>query len=449
MVASPTRVTRHRGRWTPDDRMESVYRRLPVEVPPGTWGLRVELRYDRTPAGADAAGRDAAGGDEAGAAAGPLAPVIDLGCAGADGFRGWSGGARDFFVITADGATPGYRPGALEPGLWHVLLGLYRVPSGGVGYDVTVHTTTSPRGGDLFVPVERNLIRANEAGTTPPPVPAERPPRRELPASPGHRWLAGDLHTHSVHSDGALTIPELAAFAVRQGLDFLAITDHNTVSHHAVLPDVSARYGITLLPGQEVTTASGHANAFGDIGWIDFREPPDRWLEETERRGGLLSINHPLAGDMSWIHPLRRRPPLAEVWHWSWLDPRYTHPLAWWQAWDPTVIPVGGSDWHHDGADARPGTPTTWVECVEAGADDPGAVLAGLRAGRVAISARRDGPVLLRTGGELVAVDADGLLLAGPDGAYARVKGPQAGFPERPGYHRLVDDSGATHALTP
>ena len=74
-------------------------------------------------------------------------------------------------------------------------------------------------------------------------------------------------------------------------------------------------------------------------------------------------------------------------------------------------------------------------------------MLAGLRAGRVAISARRDGPVLLRCGDELIAVDAEGATLAGPDGPRARVAGPRQAFPAGRGHHRLLDDSGATLAL--
>jgi hypothetical protein len=66
----------------------------------------------------------------------------------------------------------------------------------------------------------------------------------------------------------------------------------------------------------------------------------------------------------------------------------------------------------------------------------------------VAISARRDGPVLLRTGGELVAVGAEGAILAGPDGPRARVTGPRQAFEPAPGYHhRLLDESGAVLAL--
>ena len=248
-----------------------------------------------------------------------------------------------------------------------------------------------------------------------------------------------------MHSDGALTVPELAVLAVERGMDFLAVTDHNTVSHHAELAAVGRRYGITLVPGQEVTTDGGHAGAFGDVGWIDFRRAPDEWLDATEAGGGLLSVNHPFAGPVSWTHPMRRRPPLVEVWHWSWLDLRWTTPLAWWLAWDATAIPVGGSDWHRPGDVARPGSPATWVECA---ADEPAAVLDGLRAGRAAISARRDGPVLLRVDGELVAAGADGTILVGPDGPRARVRGPLARLGGGEGYHRLTDAAGATLALT-
>jgi hypothetical protein len=401
-----------KGTWTLEDRFASPWQYLPVEVAPGTAALRVELEYER--AGA----------------------VLDLGCLGPTGFRGWSGGARESFVVGADAATPGYLPGPLEPGVWQVVLGLHMIPADGTRYRLTVETTSDRRLPHGWLP----------ATVDAPPVSADRPARRELPASAGRRWLAGDLHSHTVHSDGALTVPELAAFAARQGLDFLAVTDHNTVSHHPELPAVSARYGVTLIPGQEVTTLHGHANVFGDTGWIDFRRHPDEWLNAAEASGGLMSVNHPIGGPVSWIHQMRRRPPLAEVWHWSWLDLTWTMTLAWWQAWDPTAIPVGGSDWHRQGADAPLGTPVTWIEAEAA---EPEAILDALRAGRVTISADRSGPVLMRQDGELVAVGADGLILAGPDGGYRRIHGDLARFPAAPGYHRLLTPTNSTASLTP
>ncbi|MGI8451763.1 MAG: PHP domain-containing protein, partial [Streptosporangiaceae bacterium] len=113
-------ATRHTGRWTQDDRCGSPWHYLPVEVPAGAAALRVELDYDRSGA------------------------VLDLGCFGPGGFRGWSGGARSSFVITPGQATPGYLPGELEPGLWQVVLGLYRLPAEGTGYSVTASVSSTP-----------------------------------------------------------------------------------------------------------------------------------------------------------------------------------------------------------------------------------------------------------------------------------------------------------------
>ena len=361
--------------------------------------------------------------------------VLDLGCLGPDGFRGWSGGARRWFAVTGQAATPGYLPGAIEAGEWQVMIGLHRVPADGVRYRVTARATR--RGEGLLPPVPRRRRpyhgNARRAGGMP-----------AAPAGGGSR--ATCMRTPCTPTAG-LTVPELAASSrSSRGLDFLAVTDHNTVSHHAELPGAARRYGITLLPGQEVTTDGGHAGALGDIGWIDFRREPDDWLDATQARGGLLSVNHPFARRVSWTRPMRRRPPLAEVWHWSWFDKRWTIPFGWWLAWDPAAIPVGGSDWHRPGSDAPPGCPTTWVECD---GSEPGDVLGGLRAGRVAISAERGGPVLLRHDGELVAVQADGTVLAGPDGPCARVRGDLARLPGAAGPHRLLDPSGATLALAP
>ena len=140
--------TVHEGRWTLEDRFESAWHYLPVEVGPGTAGLRVELEYEQS------------GGT-----------VLDLGCLGPDGFRGWSGGARRWFAVTGQAATPGYLPGAIEAGEWQVMIGLHRVPADGVRYRVTARATR--RGEGLLPPV-----------LAAPPVSRERPPRRELPAGP-------------------------------------------------------------------------------------------------------------------------------------------------------------------------------------------------------------------------------------------------------------------------
>lgn len=389
-----------RGRWLPEERDEQLNRLIHVEVPDGAPAFSVTLTYDR---GSGA--------------------VIDLGAWGPGGFRGWSGSDKNGFTIRPDAATPSYLPGAVA-GEWQILHGLHRVPENGVEWEMQVDV------GPAEVP----------AMPPPPPLP-ERPPRRELPAATDRRWLAGDLHAHTVHSDGILTVHGLACFARARGLDFIAVTDHNTTSHHPELPAAAAYADTIVIPGFEITTDRGHSNCFGTDRFVDFRNPPDRWLADAEQSGALLSLNHPLAGDTAWRLPMEGRPPLLEVWHSTW-DRRGREPLDWWRDWG-AGIPVGGSDFHLPGHGGLPGAPTTWVE-VEG--DD---VLGGLRAGRTAISFDPQGPVIVRHDGELVVVDGDGAWLVGPAGGRRRVVGNVARFPGEPGPWLLVDDDQAALALTP
>ncbi|MGW2339209.1 CehA/McbA family metallohydrolase [Streptomyces sp. NPDC001661] len=393
------RTSAHRGTWTMEQRAGDVLRELPVEVPAGTGALTVTLSYER-----------AAGG------------VLDLGLLGPEGeFRGWSGGARSTYTVTESWATPGYLPGPLTPGTWQVLLRLHRVPPQGVPYEV--RAVASDR-----VPPEPVV-----AAPRPLAADARRARRRDLPDVDGARWLAGDLHAHTLHSDGGLTIDELARSAAGEGLDFLAVTDHNTVSHHPHLAAAGARQGITLLPGQEVTTDLGHANVFGDTGWIDFRTPAASWLKQAEAGGGFLSVNHPLADDCAWELPFGdRRPRHVELWHHTWADRTDGAPLAWARAFaDGALVPLGGSDFHRPEQGRPLGAPTTWA-LVEG--DD---VLGALAAGRTAVSAGPDAPVLLRCGDEFLALGAESTVLVRPDGSRTVVRSDRETLPAAPGPHRL------------
>jgi len=352
-----TVIDRH---YASDDRARSVYQYLDLDVPPHADALTVTLGYDRTDA------------------------IIDLGLVGPDRFGGWSGSERSTVTVTPTWATPGYVPGVVR-GSWQVILGLHRVGPAGVTLAVGVGHDPVPR-------------------PAAPPMPSRRPRprRRDLPATPGRAWLAADFHSHTVHSDGSLEIAELAVLAASQGLDVLAVTDHNTVSHHPHLEAAGDHAGLLLLPGQEVTTDHGHANCFGALPWIDFRQPPDTWRAATAAGGGVMAVNHPWAGECAWRLPLSEPAPLVEMWHSTWdlVDPT---PLV--DGGTFGTVPIGGSDFHRPGSGVFPGRPTTWVECDDRSIDG---VLDALRHGRVAISATPAGPVLLRHDDELVAIDADG-----------------------------------------
>ncbi len=379
------------GVFTRDDRCERPLVRLDVFVDHEPPGIVVELDYDQR------------GG-----------AVIDLGLRSPTTHCGWSGAARSRVLVADAVATPGYLPTSMAAGSWQVLLGLHRIPEPGIPYRLTVRAATQAE-----VAAERSAVPIA------PDVP-ERGPRRHLPSPNGLTWVAADLHSHTVHSDGALTVPQLAALAVERRLDVLAVTDHNTISHHRELPAAAARYGITLVPGQEITTDFGHANAWGDIGFVDFTAPADLWPQIVAQRGGLLSINHPVAADCSWRQRLPASIRVAEVWHSSWeIFRSWGAPMAWWLAADPDLIPVGGSDYHRHGADGLPGTPTTWVACADPGGSD---VLDGITAGRTAVSRGPVGPVLLRIDDELVAVDAEGLALTSPRRQRFTVHAPWQGW---------------------
>lgn len=399
-------IRRMQVRYTPDDRARSVYQYVAFDVPPGSPSVAVTYAYDRSGA------------------------VVDLGLFDPDGFRGWSGGARSSAIVSPEAATPGYLPGVLPPGRWSVILGLHRVPPRGVTVNVQVDVAAEP------------------PPTSPPPPRhrGDRPQPRSLPAAPGRRWVAADLHTHTQHSDGQLTIDELASLAAERGIDVLAVTDHNTVSHHAHLAAAGGHAGIHLLPGQEVTTDQGHANCFGGVGWIDFREPPEHWLAAAEERGAVMSINHPVAGDCAWTYPQVPSAPLVEAWHSSW-DRRGLDALRWFQR--HLGVAVGGSDFHDYGAGGLPGQPTTWIELpADPDALDDEAVLAAVAAGVTTISAEPRGPCLVRDEGVLVACSAEGLTLLGPDGDRRRILGEHLRVPVEEGLHLLVDDGGLVHALS-
>lgn len=65
--------------------------------------------------------------------------------------------------------------------------------------------------------------------------------------------MKGDLHVHTTLSDGSLGMEEVIAQAKRLGLDFISITDHDTMSSISRARVLGERYGIQTIPGVELT----------------------------------------------------------------------------------------------------------------------------------------------------------------------------------------------------
>jgi hypothetical protein len=348
-------------RYTTQDRETGRYQYVPFQVPEGATRIRVEYRYDR------------AGG----------ANVVDLGLfepgpleLGAARCRGWSGGERQSVTITPEAATPGYRAGPLPAGRWHVQLGLYKVAEAGVEVELTI-----------------------EIG---------RPARR------GPGWFSGDLHTHTLHSDGTLTVSELARAAAAAGLDFIAITDHNNTAH-AFEP--AAEETPLRIVGEEVTTPAGHANVWGLApgDWIDFRVlaggPIGGVARAAHARGALFSINHPFAvcAGCSWEHGVPAEADAIEVWN-GWNGPQPASVALWDRLLREgrRITAVGSSDWHRQPAPLGRGSVRVRAEELNAPA-----ILEGIRRGRVVVmgDARSPAPTLEVRSGQRRAGIGDTLAL--------------------------------------
>ncbi len=84
-----------------------------------------------------------------------------------------------------------------------------------------------------------------------------------LPARPVRAWYRGDCHVHSAISSGAVLTPEqLAAEARRAGLDFIAVTEHNSTDTHTAWASLGG-HDLLVVLGQEATTPTGHWLALG------------------------------------------------------------------------------------------------------------------------------------------------------------------------------------------
>lgn len=66
-----------------------------------------------------------------------------------------------------------------------------------------------------------------------------------------------DLHTHTLSSDGKQPPAENVRLAHEKGLTAVAITDHDTVGGIAEALEAGRQYGITVVPGVEISTRAG------------------------------------------------------------------------------------------------------------------------------------------------------------------------------------------------
>lgn len=361
---------------------ESRYLYVPADIPDGVTRLDVEIVYDRGP--------------ESLIDIGLLDPRADT-FPTREGFRGWSGGARDRFFLGPDSATPGYVAGKMMPGRWMILLGLVSVPDGGLPFRLSARVSNA---------------RVDATDIAEPAVCRRR----------GPGWYRGDCHAHTFHSDAKGTPEALHEEARIAGLDFLFITDHNNMTAWPAYFRSASSRELLFLPGMEITTIEGHANALGISRWVDFRveKPgdPEILAQQVALAGGLMSINHDKP-PIPWRHPVPRID-CMEVWQRHWLAAnevslaRYDQLLRQGRR----ITAIGGSDYHQPASidvsvPFRLGTPTTVLFCEELSRDG---VMRALRSGQGYITEAPNGPSIV--------LDSDGTGMGGvlPGGPARRVR---------------------------
>jgi hypothetical protein len=302
---------------------------------------------------------------------------------GFSGSRGWSGGFRNNFTISAWDATPGYNAGPLLPGTWNVVLGPYATNRSGIDWtlDIILSYDTPISSSPYWSPALAPLYQSS------------------FPTSPNQsltsQWLRGDFHMHSIYSDGRYLPSQQIAHALSYNLDFIFFSEHNTDSLNNNVARWIPSNASDLLIGRaiEVTTRHGHwqaiglerqqqvewryTNASNDAGYFDA-------ATQVRLSGGLVSINHPFETcsrcnwTLDWDHN-----DAMEVWNGR-FDDKDQQAITFWQSQlvaGRRVIAIGGSD-AHSPPDIN-GLPTTVVR-VE-GEKSQASIVQGVKMGRVYI----------------------------------------------------------------
>jgi len=107
--------------------------------------------------------------------------------------------------------------------------------------------------------------------------------------------LIGDLHMHSLHSDG-ISEPFVVALAtMRNYMDFAALTDHNTTSGALDAREKFKEAGIdhTLIIGQEMSATWAHFIVLGTEEIIPWEAPPEEVLKAAHDENAVVIVAHP------------------------------------------------------------------------------------------------------------------------------------------------------------
>lgn len=294
---------------------------------------------------------------------------LDFGLVGPDGKQvGATGNVYQSVTISEKYSTPGYKKCTPLPGSWKMIIAVDRAGKG-------VTATYEIR------------FRFKE-----------------------RRWLCGDNHLHTVHSDGKCTPQQLVEKGKKKGLDYIIITDHNNFIA------TEERYNdpdLLVIKGVELTSFQGHMNFWG------LKEPFDTPYcvnnfddflavhKQALENGAVISMNHPECKLCGWHLPREGyHYDCAEIWN----GPQRIdnmNAVKWWHSEllkGKKLSAVGGSDYHKDyyitDLFARPVTFVCAESCTEKD------ILKALKDGHAFVTATPNGAKLFLTSGDAIQGDA-------------------------------------------
>lgn len=272
-----------------DKQLNGKFVQLPFEVENGVTGMRIRYCFAKSNAADDN-------------------PTLDLGVYGAkpagtntwsqDQRRGWSGSSVRIVGIGENGYTDettynnarrnyvaghtsrAFKPGPIEAGTWAVELGAGWIDPDGSGVDWKVEVKTSKDPG-----------WSTGGGFVPDPYTPNV-------ANPNPGWYHGDLHVHGESEPGNAPMSQTLDLGFKplseggNGLDFISLVEHNNDNSRLVLgSQQDAHPDKVVIPGVEVTTYNGHANAHGSDNFADFRfSEVYRW-DDSETTGTVDTLD--------------------------------------------------------------------------------------------------------------------------------------------------------------
>lgn len=116
--------------------------------------------------------------------------------------------------------------------------------------------------------------------------------------------LTVELHTHSALSyDGRDPVDLLLQQASAVGLDALAVTDHDEIDASLEAVESAGEYGLTGIPGTEVTSEAGHVLALGVRERIPKRLSFNETIDRIRDAGGIAVAPHPFQKSRNGVGP--------------------------------------------------------------------------------------------------------------------------------------------------